>query len=223
MKDDSLMFERISDMMVQFCNVLKDALSTAKHATISIEVGQQMMIDARTRARAQDIVTQVNAILALHDESEGSHVGVRVYERNPIYILRRFFAKIVVNMRRLWLSHGILFYIALFATALTIYPLVSLLLLGGVGVYDTFIGIWMIVFFPFLYVTMSLVTSMADRYRQFYIELEDGIFGCFSIHATFVTFYCSLAIAVTSIAYFSLFIIRPDTGLWEVYDGSMML
>lgn len=222
-KDDSLMFERISDMMVQFCNVLKDAMAATKHATIPVDTGLQMMIDGRQKSRAQDIVSQINAILSQHDEAENSHVGVRVYERNPIYVLRRFFAKIMVNTRRLWLSHGYLFYLSVILLPALLYPLMSLLLMSGLAVNDVFIGSWFIIFFSFMFVNLSCSAAMANRYKQYFIELEDDIFGCFSIHATFVTFYTCIAFVIAGIAYFSLFIIRPGTGVWEVYDGAMIL
>jgi hypothetical protein len=222
-KDDSLMFERISDMMVQFCNVLKDAMSASKHATIPLDTGFQMMIDGRQKSRAQDIVFQINAILSMHDEAENSHVGVRVHERNPVYVLRRFFAKIMVNTRRLWLSHGYLYYLSVFVLAALLYPLMALLLMSGLAVNDVFMGSWFIIFFSFMFVNLSCSSVMADRYRLFFTEMEDDIYGCFSIHATFVTFYTCIAFAISGIAYFSLFIIRPGTGVWEVYDGTMFL
>ena len=223
MRDDSLMFERISDMMVQFCNVLKDAMIASKDATISVDVGDRMMIDARQRARAQDIVVQINSILAQNGEGDGNNVGVRVYERNPMYILRRFFSKIGVNIRRLCLSHGLIYYAAVMLLSVAIYPIMSLLLMNGAAVNDVFIGMWLIVFSPFLFVTVTCAKPMAMRYRQLLHELQDGFYGCLSIHAAFFCFYSCIALVMASISFFSIFIIRPDSGLWEVYDGSMIL
>jgi hypothetical protein len=142
---------------------------------------------------------------------------------NVYYLITKFFAKVIVNIRRLFLTFNFSTIIFNILLSLSLYPIMALLLLHGLKANDLFLGICFLVFFPFMFVTVACASSMAEVYQLLIIDVEDGIYSALSLQTSFMIYFIfsSLIICITSLG--AIFVVRPDTVWLELYEGLMIL
>jgi hypothetical protein len=183
------------------------------------------MLDAKHKPNAPELLQQLNTVLAMygndHQPISLQYSGTK--QLNYFYRITKFFVKVIVNIRRLFLTFNFSAIIFNILLSLALYPIMSLLLLHGLGANDLFLGICFLVFFPFMFVTVAVASSMAEVYRLLIIDVEDGIYSALSLQTSLMTYFIfsSLIICATSLG--AIFVVRPDTMWTELYEGLMIL
>jgi hypothetical protein len=183
------------------------------------------MVDARYNPSFHGLIDKLNIIVSTYgnDEAPVSFVHQETTQGNYFYQVMKFALRVLVNLRRLYLTYshsGLVFNVLL---SLSLYPIMALLLLHGLGANDLFLGICFLVFFPFMFVTVACAASMADMYRALIIDVEDGIYSALSLQTALMIYFIfsALVISVTSLG--AIFVIRPMTQPFELYEALMIM
>ena len=187
--------------------------------------GTAFMIDARFKPNSDDFLNNLNSILSIYG-NEDNRINL-VYQKskqlNFYYQFTKYFFRVFINIRRLFLTFNISAIIFNVLLALSLYPIMALLLLHGLGVNDLFLGICFLVFFPFMFVTVACAASMADVYRLLIIDVEDGIYSALSLQCSFMVYFIFSALVICMTALGSIFVIRPFTDWFELFEALMLL
>lgn len=215
--------EKLSNIIDQFYVNLTDENSTTfLDETIPPTA---FMVNATHKPNAPELLHQLNTVLAMYGNDQNpislQYSGIK--QLNYLYRVTKFFAKVIVNIRRLFLTFNFSTIIFNCLLALSLYPIMALLLLRGLKANDLFLGICFLVFFPFMFVTVACASSMAEVYRLLIVDVEDGIYSALSLQTAFMTYFTfsSLIICVTSLG--AIFVVRPDTVWMDLYQGLMIL
>jgi hypothetical protein len=215
--------KKLSTIIDQFYANLTDETSSA---FIDENIPpNNFMMDAKQKPNSTELLQQLNTILAKYgnDQRPISLQYSDTEKLNYYHRLTKFIAKVIVNVRRLFLTFNYSAIIFNFLLAVSLYPIMSLLLLHGLKANDLFLGICFIVFFPFLFVTVACASTMADVYRVLIIDVEDGIYSALSLQTALMIYFIfsSLVICITSLG--AIFVVRPETVWMELYEGLMIL
>jgi hypothetical protein len=221
---ESFKHEKLSLLINEFYSNLVDESSTS-FIDDSIPPSA-FMIDAKIKPNSQDLLRKLNTILSTYGDDR--HPISLLYspgskQRNYFYHLTKFFSKVFVNLRRLFLTFNFSAIIFNILLSLSLYPIMALLLLHGLNANDLFLGICFLVFFPFMFVTVACASSMAEVYRLLIIDVEDGIYSSLSLQVAFMIYFLfsSLVICITSLG--AIFVVRPGTGWIELYEALMVM
>jgi hypothetical protein len=220
--------EKLSEMMEEYYAELEKFASNQERVDIG-EDGSKFdmnydMIDARAQVSHAGLVEHLNDILVLQcNMMECVVLECPDISRDIYYVMSKYIMKVNVCIRRLWLSFGVSFFLFNMALSLSLYPVMALLLMHGLGANDLFLGICFTVFFPFMYVTVTCAASMAEVYRVLLLDVEDGIYSVSALQASFMIFFLfsALNVCVTTLA--SILVVRPETYFEELFSALMVL
>lgn len=216
-------YEKLSNVIEKFYSNLVDE-SNFTFVDESIPP-HAFMIDAKHQPNSNELLDKLNTILATYG-NDSNPISLE-YSKNKhssyYYRITKFFFKVMVNIRRLFLTFNYSAIIFNVLLSLSLYPIMALLLLHGLKANDLFLGICFLVFFPFMFVTVACASSMADVYCLLIIDVEDGIYSSLSLQVSFMTYFLfsSLVICITALG--AIFVVRPETVWFELYEALMIL
>ena len=225
-------FEEISKHFSTFLEILvandNDDEEEGRIENISEAVSNALMMDACYSTSADDIVEHLNAVLMYVQESAENSLSTKKVEvsfhmapKTVRYKLFRWVQKFLINTRRIFRANGLSMFVFGIVLALSLCPIMALLLLDHLGTNDLFMGICFSVFFPFLYVTVAVCALMGEQYEILYSDLEDGIYGSSVAHRSFSIYYSAVGNVIGIVSLLALFVIRPHTTFDEMFNGNL--